>query len=207
MVAAWPSDSFGAGGVVELKKCSKCRTWKPVSGFQRNRNSRDGLQHWCKPCKMASCAKYNLERYHSDTAFRNAYKVRRRLQSALKSNGAQKAATTQKLVGCSWTELTAHLESTLPPGADPTHMVVDHVIPVAAYDFTNTEDQRRCSNFRNLQYLTSAQNSAKGARLPEFEALAARRDLWPVAWDVAVPALMRMQFEPFTATERPASPP
>ena len=203
---SWPVNSFRADGVVELKHCGKCKTFYPVSGYQRNRTTRDGLQHLCKPCQMALCVKYNRERRHADPAFRNAQRVRSRLGHALKAKGAQKAATTQRLVGCTWAELTAHLDSTLPPGVDSTGMVVDHVIPVVCYDFKNLQDQRRCFNWRNLQYLTQAHNGAKGANLPAFEKLAELRDLWPVAWDVAVPALMRMKFEPFTAPERPASP-
>jgi len=181
-VVAWPVDSFGGDGVVHLKRCNHCRVYHPVSCYQRCRSTRDGLQRRCKPCQMAYCVKYNRERRHADPAFRNSGRVRTRLRIALKSKGAQKAATTRKLVGCSWAALMVHLESTLPPGTDAAGMVIDHVIPVHVYDFNNAEDQRRCTNWRNLQYLTREQNSAKGAKLPAPERLVELCDLWPTDW-------------------------
>lgn len=37
-----------------MKRCSKCGTEKPESGFSRNKHGRDGLQSRCKEC----CAQY-----------------------------------------------------------------------------------------------------------------------------------------------------
>jgi 5-methylcytosine-specific restriction endonuclease McrA len=32
------------------KYCSKCKTWKPLRDFYKNRSQVDGYQTWCKPC-------------------------------------------------------------------------------------------------------------------------------------------------------------
>ena len=32
------------------KYCPKCKTWKPVRDFYKNRSMVDGYQTWCKPC-------------------------------------------------------------------------------------------------------------------------------------------------------------
>ena len=33
-----------------MKRCSTCKTSKPLTGFQRNRTQRDGLQNQCRLC-------------------------------------------------------------------------------------------------------------------------------------------------------------
>lgn len=37
-----------------MKRCHKCGMEKPVTEFNRNRASRDGLQARCKPCHVAA---------------------------------------------------------------------------------------------------------------------------------------------------------
>ena len=44
---------------MELKKCSECGRMLPISEFNKNRNSRDGLQDRCRDCFSA----YNKRRY------------------------------------------------------------------------------------------------------------------------------------------------
>lgn len=34
-----------------MKICKKCGVLKPLAGFSRNKNLKDGLQWWCKDCK------------------------------------------------------------------------------------------------------------------------------------------------------------
>lgn len=41
---------------------------------------------------------------------------------------------------------------------------VDHIIPCAAFDLSNSFEQRRCFNWRNLQPLLSKDNMKKGQR-------------------------------------------
>lgn len=33
-----------------MKKCLKCKQWKPKSEFSKNRTRKDGLQDWCTEC-------------------------------------------------------------------------------------------------------------------------------------------------------------
>lgn len=35
---------------ISEKRCSRCRELKPSTGFCRNKNTRDGLNSWCKKC-------------------------------------------------------------------------------------------------------------------------------------------------------------
>ena len=42
------------------KKCSRCRNRKPLEQFVKNAKSRDGLSHYCRPCKRKIMAEYFL---------------------------------------------------------------------------------------------------------------------------------------------------
>ena len=60
-------------------------------------------------------------------------------------------------------------------------IVVDHIIPCAAFDFSIAEHQRVCFNYKNLQYLDKPTNMSKSDKLPPgfdfaswFEAARAR---------------------------------
>ena len=35
------------------KTCSKCGEWRPLDGFCKNRNNKDGLNTWCRGCAAA----------------------------------------------------------------------------------------------------------------------------------------------------------
>jgi len=35
---------------IQIKYCSHCKQFKPISEFGRNRNNKDGVQLWCKFC-------------------------------------------------------------------------------------------------------------------------------------------------------------
>jgi len=36
---------------MKLKRCSKCKQWKPLSKFGKHKDSKDGLRYWCKECE------------------------------------------------------------------------------------------------------------------------------------------------------------
>jgi hypothetical protein len=78
----------------DLKKCSTCQERFPRTAFNKNRNTKDGLQNQCRECSKDSRGKYlktrrayrqklNRERYaseegyrkHLDRYFRYTYKI------------------------------------------------------------------------------------------------------------------------------------
>lgn len=42
---------------VLVKFCGGCKTEKSLADYYRNCSMRDGVQPWCKPCHLASCAR------------------------------------------------------------------------------------------------------------------------------------------------------
>ena len=144
------------------------KTW-----YQENREER-----------IAQKIEYNRNRYQTDDAYRLLTNCRTRLSHALK--GESKTAKTLELIGCTADELVDHLERTMSPEVralrdEGVDIVVDHIIPCAAFDFSIPEHQRICFHYTNLQYLDAPTNMSKSDTLPPgfdfaswFEAARAR---------------------------------
>ena len=133
---------------------------------------------------IAQHSEYKRNRYQTDDAFRLLTICRARLRDALKEK--QKTAKTLELIGCTPDELLEHLERTMSPEVralrdEGVEIVIDHIIPCAAFDFSIAEHQRVCFNYKNLQYLDKPTNMSKSDKLPPgfdfaswFEAARAR---------------------------------
>lgn len=93
--------------------------------------------------------------------------LRRRVLSALA--GLNKSSATLELLGCSRSELRAHLESKFQPGMTWENYGpvwhVDHKRPCASFDLTDPAQQRACFHWTNLQPLYATENMKKGARV------------------------------------------
>lgn len=87
------------------------------------------------------------------------------------------------LLGCSYKELSTHL------GEIRNGDVIDHIIPLRWYNFADPVDIMRAFNWRNTQRLTHAENTLKGASLPNNDLLLRARLVWPHAWWPATDAL------------------
>ena len=118
------------------------------------------------------------KRYKNDPAFKVRLLLASRLNTVLK--GCAKTAHTQKLVGCSFTQLKEHLESLWLPGMnwenhgrfedDGTQTWhIDHIIPCASFDLTKPEEQHKCFHYTNLQPLWAIDNVRKGDWVPDYQ--------------------------------------
>lgn len=54
------------------KYCSKCREWKLFELFPKNKNSKDGLNHWCKKCNNKNTSSWQKDK-------KNNHKVTNRM--------------------------------------------------------------------------------------------------------------------------------
>lgn len=111
---------------------------------------------------------YVAERMNSDPVFAMSYTVRRRIAFALKKRGFQKNGTTQKMLGCDFSTLVAHLESRFQPGMswdNRSEWHVDHRKPLASAE--TIEQLEALCHYTNLQPLWAADNLSKGAKMPE----------------------------------------
>jgi len=107
--------------------------------------------------------KYWKERRAKDAVFRIKNNLRNRLNAVL--NAKNSSAT--KLVGCSWKEFRAHLESKFTEGMSwdnygKNGWHLDHVKPLDAFDLTKEGEIKKACHYTNLQPLWAIDNLKKG---------------------------------------------
>jgi hypothetical protein len=84
-------------------------------------------------------------------------------------SGKAKTSDTLMLLGCSISELRAHLEAQWLPGMCWDNWTkygwhIDHIRPCASFDLSDPEQQRECFHYTNLQPLWWEDNLEKGAK-------------------------------------------
>lgn len=57
----------------QLKKCSACEEYKPLTEFHRNKSEKDGLSGLCKKCAIAYQAEYRKRTVEKRKAYRRKY--------------------------------------------------------------------------------------------------------------------------------------
>lgn len=150
-----------------MKICSKCKKEKEVNNFNKRRDTKDGLNFWCKLCQRNTNKKYykNNKTYISkqnklyserNQLLRSEHKRRWR-----ENNRGQYNAIAAK-------RRAAKLNATL-TGFDreileiykncPKGYHVDHIIPLQGREVSGLHVPW------NLQYLTPEENLSKGNRL------------------------------------------
>ena len=93
--------------------------------------------------------------------------VRRLIQRAFQKRYINKNTRTAEIVGCTWDELAAHIESKFTEGMtweNRSLWHVDHIIPLKIA--ATAEDIIRLNHWSNLQPLWIPDNLSKGAKMP-----------------------------------------
>ena len=134
--------------------------------YLKNKNKRK--EQFKKHYDKKKAAERQLTRYHSDLNFRILNCLRSRMRSALKGTG--KSAHTIELIGCSVEFLKDYLKKQFRDGMAWENYGkvwhIDHIIPCAAFDLTDIEQQKECFNYKNLQPLLAEENLSKNDLLP-----------------------------------------
>jgi len=112
------------------------------------------------------------ERRQNDEGFRILDNLRRRLNQAVNGVG-EKSDNTIKLIGLSsgqdiidYLRLKSPEYDDIELGKNDDGLVIDHYIPCEVFDMTNTEHQRICFHYTNLQLLRNSENSEKSDKIP-----------------------------------------
>jgi len=113
--------------------------------------------------------KYERERKANDPKYRLGANTRTALYTCLKEAKVDKYRSTFELLGYSLDELMVHLEAKFTDGMtwdNYGEWHVDHMIPMALYDFISTEcaEFKECWSLSNLQPLWGVDNLSKGSR-------------------------------------------
>lgn len=109
---------------------------------------------------------YWRKRMNADLNVRLRRYIRSRMSCVLR--GKIKSGSTMVLLGCSIENLWIYLESKFHLGMTRENYAkyweVDHIIPLASFDLSQPDHQKRAFHFSNLQPLTLAENRSKGAK-------------------------------------------
>lgn len=111
---------------------------------------------------------YLIERRRGDEQYRMFVNLRRRMATAMQEN--YKRGKMIDLLGCSISDLKQFLETQFREGMTwgnygRTGWHIDHVVPCASFDLSNTDQQKICFNYRNLRPLWAKDNLVKGSRM------------------------------------------
>lgn len=119
-----------------------------------------------KPTRNAN----ERKRYWSNLEYRLEKVLRASLTQAVRLQGTRKSVATERLVGCSWGALRAHLESLWKPGMTwenygygEDRWNIDHIKPCASFDLSSPEQQKACFHYSNLQPMWQPENFKKGS--------------------------------------------
>lgn len=102
----------------------------------------------------------------SNMQFRLSERIRSRVNRALKSQKTYKNNSSIKLLGTSISECKAYLEKHFKSGMtweNYGQWHLDHVKPLASFNLTNPEEQKKAFHYTNLQPLWAEENLRKGA--------------------------------------------
>ena len=97
--------------------------------------------------------------------------LRSRLSTALRNGGWKKEVSAWRNLGCSWEHFKQHMEALFKEGmtwANHGEWHVDHIKPLAKFDLSDPEEQRKAVHFTNLQPLWAVDNLKKGDNYDEL---------------------------------------
>jgi ferredoxin-like protein FixX len=96
--------------------------------------------------------------------------LRGRLCRVLKDKKIKKEYHMLELLGCSFIDLKHHLENQFKDGMTWGNYGrggwhIDHIKPCASFNLKNTEEQKKCFHYSNLQPLWEIENLIKGSKI------------------------------------------
>jgi transcription elongation factor Elf1 len=163
------------------KKCCTCKTWHPLTDYNKSSGHWDKLRVECKDCLVAWRKQnrkelnrkqliYERKRKKIDPEFKLVKTLRSRLGTALKRKNAEKNHRTMDLIGQTPAFVRIYLEKQFTEGMSwDNHgkWHIDHRKACRTFDLLNEEEQRKCFHYTNLQPLWGPENMAKGGDFDE----------------------------------------
>lgn len=161
----------------EQKPCSECNEVQHISCFEPRRNQ-------CMKCRQKYIQEYHKQLDVKQRINSNAKllkqnnpqallksRLRSRLYNLMKKHNSTKCEKTVDLIGCTWNEFVAHMESQFEDGMkwSCTNLSIDHKVPCSLFDLTDPKEQKRCFYYLNLQPMYLSDNIKKKDKLlPQY---------------------------------------
>ena len=166
------------------KSCSQCKEIKNIMDFGIDRKTPDGRSYYCLVCSrernllwaishpetVKEMRRRKTERERKDLNARIKQSLRASVKRAL-SKDQKKAGSATRDLGCSMEEFGKHIESLWQPGMNASNYgqfgwVIDHIMPLDAFDLLDREQLLEVCNYKNLRPLWWQDNLAKGSKMP-----------------------------------------
>jgi hypothetical protein len=163
--------------------CRPCKNEVDLKSYHRNQEKRRQYQQayfesnpdklekgraqtkkWLKENK-GYMNEWMKDRRDTDPNFKLNHYIGSRLHSSLK--GIQKNQTLTRYLGCSILSLHQHLENQFTEGMSWDNYGkwhVDHIRPIASFDFTDESQIEECWHYTNLQPLWAIDNLKKSSK-------------------------------------------
>lgn len=171
------------------KICRECGVEKNISKFPKKKHGGKGVASRCIPCYKAYCKrskdrnadqnkryrrkpsvrearnKRERERRKTEPLYKFKRTIRTRMADAFRASSWNKNGSSEKLLGCSFSECMDHIESQFKEGMtwqNHGEWHIDHIIPL---DSAKTEDEvLELFKYTNLQPLWASENWSKGTK-------------------------------------------
>lgn len=112
---------------------------------------------------------YRKQRYNNDPQFKLRIILGNRLNEVLKKNKTYKTSNIITLLGCSLNKVKEYLEKQFTINMSwENHGIyweVDHILPCDSFNLSDTEQQKQCFHYTNLQPLTKIDNRIKSNKI------------------------------------------
>jgi len=162
----------------------KNRWLKSLTNIKDIRRKKEAKKHYQKYKEFYKiyAAKYRREnreayrkharRFYRSTKWDPVYIIKRALRSRLSKEirkvGANKKASTMKLLGCSAEDFKNYFENKFKEGMvweNYGTWHIDHIKPCVSFDLIQEEEQKKCFHYTNLQPLWAKENYIKGGKI------------------------------------------
>jgi len=154
------------------KNKEKVKTWKSNIYKLNAERQREGVKkHYMKNKEkiMKKQKEYYILKKKTNPLFRLKCNIRNLILQTFKTIGRRKNTKTESILGCSFEEFKAHIESQFQPGMSWDNRKlwhIDHIMPVS---MAKTYDEViRLNHYRNLRPLWAHENIAKADKTPEI---------------------------------------
>ena len=149
--------------------CNNTRQYQKYKKYYTEKRKKRNSDPRCIPHIRAYNKKWIKNKRHNDINYRIKGNLRNRIRDAIK--GRRKSATTIKLLGCSWDDYVKYIESLFTYGMTWNNYGrgngkwnIDHIIPLASFDFNVQGEQEKAFHFTNTQPLWEIDNFKKGSK-------------------------------------------
>lgn len=191
------------------KAYAQCRAWA-----KNNPHKLKAIRHgyYCrnKAKFLEDSKKRKIKRYHQDPEYRFVQRLRGRILRAVKEQYTEKAFSSIKLLGADIQTVRNHLAAHFKPGMSwENHGIngwhIDHVIPCAAFDLADPQQQLMCFHYTNLRPMWAGENLLKSDSITrEAIELVASKGVEDEVWQNALVCVDGLSvFEPNASSSVP----